>query len=207
MENKEFVYFFKHKGIKGVKIGKTSGDGVSERFSSFKTYSPNGAEILGYFETKNGIRDEGEIHKKYKNNRMNGEFFDITDYDIDKIINCYSVSTTKIKNDFFKWISSVDSDVKEEINNLMRKALSDKNINSENEKYHTIEPLIILHNLIPSDLGKGEFLTTTAMIQRLAERGVSTEDIYMKRFGQYLKKFGFERKKKKGLYGYYVKFK
>ena len=39
MKSREFVYFFKHKGINGIKIGKTSGSGVSERFKSFKTYS------------------------------------------------------------------------------------------------------------------------------------------------------------------------
>ena len=200
------MYFFKHKGINGIKIGKTSGSGVSERFKSFKTYSPNGAEILGYFETNDGLRTESEIHKTYSNRRMSGEFFDITEHDVDKIINVYSISNTKMKNDFLKWVSSLDSNIKNEVSNLMKLSLAEKENDNDNEIYYTMEPIIIKDNLVPSELNEGEFLTTTAIIQRLSERGTNTKGIYMKRFGQYLKKFGFERKKKNGLYGYFVKF-
>lgn len=99
---KEFVYFFKHVNVPGVKIGKTSGESVDQRFSTFKTYAPNGAINLGYFETQNATIEEQRLHQRFAHKRMNGEFFNITEIEvqsvlIEKIPN-YALLVSEIEN-------------------------------------------------------------------------------------------------------------
>jgi len=74
-----FVYFFKHNGINGIKIGMTkNNDSVANRFSAFNTHSPSGSEIIGVIETDRPDKLEKELHRKFANRRMNGEFFNIS---------------------------------------------------------------------------------------------------------------------------------
>jgi hypothetical protein len=80
---KDYVYFFKHINVPGIKIGKASGESVEARFSAFKTFSPYGAQNLGYYETQNGLQEEKRLHDKYAHKRMQGEFFDITELDVE----------------------------------------------------------------------------------------------------------------------------
>ena len=75
---KQFVYFFKQNNIDAIKIGRASGESINDRFQSFKTYSPFGAEIIGYYECLNSIEEEKRLHKKYAAYRLNGEFFQIS---------------------------------------------------------------------------------------------------------------------------------
>jgi len=83
-----FVYFFKHNGIDGVKIGMTNNsESVDDRFNSFKTYSPTGAKVCGVIETDSPAMLENELHKKYTTVRMNGEFFNIGELEINSEIN------------------------------------------------------------------------------------------------------------------------
>jgi hypothetical protein len=79
----EFIYFFKHNNIDAVKIGRTSGESVQFRFDAFRTYSPFGAKILGFYETENGPIEEKRLHNKYAAKRLNGEFFNISITDIE----------------------------------------------------------------------------------------------------------------------------
>ena len=83
---KDFVYFFKHINVPGVKIGKSSGESVEARFSCFKTYSPYGAINLGFYETDNGLKEEFELHKRFAAKRMSGEFFDLSANDVENIL-------------------------------------------------------------------------------------------------------------------------
>src|SRR5690606_5560487 len=85
------VYFIKHIGVDGVKIGCTKEDNPSKRLRSFNTYSPNGVELIDYFKCKNYNEVEEKIHAKYKSYRMNGEFFDISGKYIDYMIKTYSI--------------------------------------------------------------------------------------------------------------------
>jgi len=83
-----FVYFFKHKEMQGVKIGMTSNsESVNNRFASFKTYSPMGAEICGVIETNKPNELERKLHKKYNSMRLHGEFFNITPIEVNNEIN------------------------------------------------------------------------------------------------------------------------
>jgi len=47
------------------------------------------------------------------------------------------------------------------------------------------------------------FLTTTEMVT-ICEQSLGKQKIWVKKFGQVLRKLGFERKKYKGLYGFWV---
>lgn len=86
-----FIYFFKHKNFEGVKIGMTNKDDVKDRFNAFKTYAPNGAEVLGQIETSNANELEKQIHKDYENCRMEGEFFKLSYSDVQDIIENYQI--------------------------------------------------------------------------------------------------------------------
>lgn len=118
---KDFVYFFKHNNINAIKIGKTSGDSVLDRFNQFRTYAPFGAEIVGFFETDNGYRDEKELHQRFKNYRLEGEFFDIS---IDMVINIVYKKNKdyhKALSLFNEWINKNENDISKLIS-LMDKA-------------------------------------------------------------------------------------
>ncbi len=73
----EYIYFFKHLNVSGVKIGRTSGESVDNRFMQFKTYSPFGAKVLGYYQTFDSLKEEQILHNRFYSKRLSGEFFDI----------------------------------------------------------------------------------------------------------------------------------
>ena len=72
----EYVYFIKHKGLSPIKIGRTND--LSKRIYSFNNASPYGIEVIGVIETKDSVKLESIIHKKFNSFRLNGEWFDIT---------------------------------------------------------------------------------------------------------------------------------
>lgn len=77
------VYFIKHKGLLPVKIGYSSSENPQERFNSFKISSPYGIQVLGVIITNNPQKLEAQLHKKYADKRLNGEWFNITLQDVD----------------------------------------------------------------------------------------------------------------------------
>lgn len=85
-EEKGCVYFFRHIGLKPVKIGYSTKKSPIKRFEQFKTYAPYGAEILGCVVCYDPLVTEKEIHQKYKKNRLNGEWFDLTEIEVKNII-------------------------------------------------------------------------------------------------------------------------
>jgi hypothetical protein len=107
---KDFVYFFKHNNINAIKIGKTSGESVLDRFNSFRTYAPFGAEIIGFFETDDGHRDERELHKLFKDHRLQGEFFDISLDIVKNIIFEKNKDYQKAAYIFNEWIADTKND-------------------------------------------------------------------------------------------------
>lgn len=76
------VYFFKHKGLEPVKIGYSTNNDPFKRFAQFQTYAPFGAEIVGFERSSMALTMEQNIHKKYKDRRLSGEWFLITDEEI-----------------------------------------------------------------------------------------------------------------------------
>lgn len=116
---KNFIYFFKHKKISGVKIGRTSGDSVNQRFSCFKTYSPFGAEILGFFECDNCVVKEIELHKRFSMLRMHGEFFNISDDIVKSIVLENESYLNKMTLVFNEWLSNPENDM-QKLKQLLR---------------------------------------------------------------------------------------
>lgn len=95
------VYFFKHIGLKPIKIGYSTNKNPIERFERFKVYAPYGAELLGFIRTYEAKILETNLHLKFSSKRINGEWFEITDEDVNECINFYSnIEDVKEKNEF-----------------------------------------------------------------------------------------------------------
>lgn len=155
---KEFIYFFKHIGIDGIKIGRTSGDDISSRFASFKTYSPNGAEVIGYYETINSTIEEKRLHSKYDKYRMNGEFFNISIQDVQNELRTqnvdYDIIVCKIKEFINEGYSMNDIHnaielFKNKSNSIINKNQSRLEIvlNNLPEKFSRADALSVCNNL------------------------------------------------------------
>ena len=109
-----YVYFFKHKQVDAVKIGMTKNDDINVRFNQFRTYSPFGAEILGVIKTAYPAQIESKLHKHYEHFRLRGEFFDISQAQIDSSLDINGLDS-RLKHS----ISSRSEEAKEEILNYI----------------------------------------------------------------------------------------
>lgn len=112
METKELgcVYFFRHVGLTPVKIGYTSNKSPIKRFEQFKTYAPFGAEILGFIQTNEAKKYETDLHLKYSAKRLDGEWFEISEEDINYEVNrLMSKEQIKEKNEFhINWATYIE---------------------------------------------------------------------------------------------------
>jgi len=79
---KGYVYVFHQLGTTYYKIGYTTKESVKDRFISFKMYAPNGGEIISVIESENPSRLEKEMHLKFSDKRLNGEFFSLNENDL-----------------------------------------------------------------------------------------------------------------------------
>ena len=77
-ENKGFIYILKSKH--GYKIGLSKN--VKSRMKLFHIKLPFKFEIIGYYRVEHMIKSETYLHKKFKNKRLEGEWFDLNDDDI-----------------------------------------------------------------------------------------------------------------------------
>lgn len=109
-QKKGCVYFFKHTGLKPIKIGYTNNESPINRFNQFKTYAPFGAEIIGFIKTTEAKEIETKLHLKYSSFRLDGEWFEISESQIKTEIDFYtSKEETKLKNNFqIAWAKSLD---------------------------------------------------------------------------------------------------
>lgn len=192
---KQFIYFFKHNNITGIKIGRTSGDSVNDRFKSFKTYSPAGAKIIGFFECDNCVAVEKKIHTQLHSNRMSGEFFDITEDHALSIINNNDVSLKKIKYVFNEWISKEENNTEAllELFHKASKVIKEKDLKKHMEQYHI--SLNFTHGT--------NFMTTTRIIEYL--KIINPEINYnINKIGHALRVLNYERVKKNQVYGYLI---
>lgn len=62
-----------------MKIGMSNSPNCSSRFFSFCTFAPYGAEIVACILSENPLELEKQMHERFKDKRLNGEWFDITD--------------------------------------------------------------------------------------------------------------------------------
>ncbi len=104
------VYFFKHVGLNPVKIGYSENESAINRFNQFRTYAPYGAELIGFIQSYEAKELEKLLHKKYKEKRLLGEWFDIDLDDVNKEIKFYSnIEDIKNKNEFqIAWAKEFD---------------------------------------------------------------------------------------------------
>lgn len=92
------VYFIKHIGLKPVKIGYSSSDNPINRINNFKTSSPYGLELIGIIKTIDAKKLETFLHKKYKEKRLNGEWFNLSQKELKNELGLNFKLSKKIKN-------------------------------------------------------------------------------------------------------------
>lgn len=89
-EQKEFVYFIKATNNL-IKIGVTKN--VESRLKSLQTGSPGKLELIGSIETAKAYELESELHEKYRELRVSGEWFNIGLSEVSKEIECRNTTT------------------------------------------------------------------------------------------------------------------
>ena len=101
IRKKGCVYFFRHISLEPIKIGYSQNPSPYKRFNQFKTYAPFGAEIVGFIQTEIAKEIESKLHQKYSSKRLEGEWFNITDDEVDNEIKFYSsIEEVRAKNEF-----------------------------------------------------------------------------------------------------------
>jgi hypothetical protein len=198
----DYVYFFKMTSIDAIKIGKTSGESIENRFMQFKTYAPFGAKIIGFFEVPEGKGHEYEkkIHKELNHLRLKGEWFDISDIKALEIIDDYD-NNKELKSLFSRWTSVMNiydiNIIKEKLNKDLEYY---KPKPEENNNIRLIKKYISKESPV-------EFKTSTEIMEYIEKK----EDIklYHRTFGQSLKILGFKKiyLNKHRQHGYYVHLK
>lgn len=181
----EYVYFFRETGRPYVKIGMSKND-IQVRFQHFKTYAPLGAYIVGFIKTKKASLLESELHKKYKDKRLQGEFFSITDDEVYNEINKHNSSFGEVVSFLNELIEEHDYslfDLKKDLKNKVNKLKETK------EKY---TPDDILINYLETK--KGTFLTNNQIMNELNDLGYVISQYEL---GITLKKIGYNKKRKK----------
>lgn len=110
LEKKGCVYFFRHSGLTPVKIGFSNSASPIERFECFRTYAPYGAELMGFIVTDNANELERTIHSKFSSFRIKGEWFEITESNVNDCILLYSnVEFVSKKNEFeIAWANKIN---------------------------------------------------------------------------------------------------
>ncbi len=140
-QQKGCVYFFRHIGLSPVKIGYSTNESPINRFNQFKTYAPYGSEILGFIQTKDAKELESILHSKYASKRFNGEWFEISEEDVNREVDFYSnIEDIRERKEFqIAWANNLLQN-KIKINSIIEKTknpkqkfneiyISNKNIN------------------------------------------------------------------------------
>lgn len=181
----EYVYFFRETGRPYVKIGMSKND-IQVRFQSFKTFAPLGAYIVGYIKTNDCAKLEKKIHEKYKDKRLQGEFFNLTDDEIYIEINLHD-------SKFGEIVFLVDQLVNFhciDVNQLKKDLLEKANIVKEIElKY---KPNDILLNFLEKN--KGQYYTNNMILEKLNDLGCIISQYTL---GITLKNLGYIKKRKR----------
>lgn len=106
------VYFFRHVGLTPVKLGYSENQSPLTRFQQFKTYAPYGAELLGFIVTDSAKELETKLHLKFSDKRLMGEWFEITEDDVNaEILYRTSLENAEHRNKFqIAYAKKVDED-------------------------------------------------------------------------------------------------
>ncbi len=101
-----YIYLFKQNGSELIKIGMTDTDDITNRFNNFKMYSPKGASIVLVIQSSKPYETEQKIHKLYAHKRLSGEFFNLSENEIQDIEATFrGFDTNKVRSLFELWIS------------------------------------------------------------------------------------------------------
>lgn len=95
-DSKGFIYLIRKENTNICKIGWTKNENVDKRISSIQTSNPQKIEKLGMFQVTS-INTEKTLHNYFSAQRLTGEWFDLTDLDIENILS----SDWRVKNNIF----------------------------------------------------------------------------------------------------------
>lgn len=179
---KNFIYFFKHNGFDAIKIGRTTGDSVNNRFDQMKTYSPFGCEIVGFFECENCVKKEREIHERFSSHRLHGEWFNISKEMALSIIDFEDKSKVKVKKMFNEWLSNENNNIHELTTLLKKASRSAANIPCIEDE------IIEMYFSLPSE-GDGTGMTCSEIVELIENR--RGEKVSIRKIGCALKNMGF----------------
>lgn len=79
---KGLVYFLKENGTGAIKIGASTKKSLRSRISALNTSMPYGSDLIGTIETDDQYELERKFHNVFKDHRLNGEFFNISEYEV-----------------------------------------------------------------------------------------------------------------------------
>ena len=181
----EYVYFFREVNRPYVKIGLSRND-IDNRFCQFKTYAPLGAYIVGYIETNDCIKLEKDLHIKYKDKRLSGEFFNMTDDEVYAEINIHNKSFGQIiylLNDLMNIHGITSKDIYEIVLEKFTKEHLKRQVKQP-------DPELVLF----LEANKGKFLTSTEIIDELHLNGYEINNYNL---GLKLKELGYINKNKR----------
>jgi ribonuclease HI len=133
------VYFFRHVGLTPVKIGYSENESPINRFNQFRTYAPYGSEILGFIIISDAKELETLLHRKYANKRLNGEWFDLTEQDVNNEIDFYTnVADIKDRNEFqIAWAKQIENKKNKIVEDIKTIKKPIRNIDLFKELYKT----------------------------------------------------------------------
>ncbi|MCC5670285.1 GIY-YIG nuclease family protein [Nostoc sp. CHAB 5784] len=108
--NQGYVYLIHAEGTNRYKIGRSVNPFA--RFEQLKVQSPYPLRIIDSFWTPDAINDEKLFHEQYKNYRIFGEWFELTDYSKEgwnsfvfdseeEMVEKYSQSVDSVKDSFY----------------------------------------------------------------------------------------------------------
>jgi hypothetical protein len=184
----ERVYLFRQIGTDFVKIGMTKNSDVLERFRAFCTYAPQGAEIVGVIATNNALQLEKNLHNIYKDRRLNGEFFRLSENECLEIVKKYNdQKRNKAISLFFEIITNETFDIDLIISEL-KKQTKRKEIGFT--EYHNLVKGFLEEN-------KSDVWFTSTEIKEQIELKYDVKIDSMKIFGSELRKSIGEPKNKK----------
>jgi hypothetical protein len=107
---KGYVYFIQINGMQPIKIGYTTDPKGTDRFDSAKTYAPFGVTYVANIPSSNASKLERELHEKFGDKRLNGEWFDISQAQAYKIAMQYggNAGAPTLDVEFFTEMHSED---------------------------------------------------------------------------------------------------
>ena len=159
-DQRGYVYIIRNENSKIVKIGKSLN--LTSRLNNFKTSFGSGLILVGFFYCENYNDLENQLHKKFFDKKVSGEWFDLSEQQIldcidennGVFVNKYFIKESKIIDDqifgfndenMFCGISNYYEDFYSYLNELPKNEKIMKNefyekIKSLNQNYNVLSP-------------------------------------------------------------------